>query len=263
MRHENIKTEVPIIETSNHLTMELIDKIKAIIDRLEKIKNLSRPNIASLKEQIDVIENEEVLKLEEEFEDWVNFDQSKLFIAKNNADSPWPAVKEIRVYANKDFVFYYVKYDKESVEEQLAENDALHARICLNTDGEFESGYFSYFLQSYDFIIEGSIGDGAGGYGDFGGSLNQRINGKWESLGGGMVVGAGAGTEYELMIDRAAFDEKAVTGSDPNQPIGDEFYTGMRFYCSGWEEFSNVPNSAVSQGDGSGWGNLLKIVTDK
>ena len=203
------------------------------------------------------------ITIDGQFEDWVNFDQSKLFIAKNNADSPWPAVKEIRVYANQDFVFYYVKYDKESVEEQLAENDALHARICLDTDGEFESGYASYFLQPYDFIIEGSIGDGAGAYGDFGGTLSQRINGKWEALGGGMVIGAGAGTEYELMIDRAAFNEKAVTGSVPNQPIGDEFYTGMRFYCSGWEEFSNVPNSAVSQGDGSGWGNLLKIVTDK
>ena len=39
--------------------MELIDKINATIDRLEELKKQSHPDIDSLKELIDTIENEE------------------------------------------------------------------------------------------------------------------------------------------------------------------------------------------------------------
>ena len=52
--------------------MELIDKIKAIIGRLEDIKNQSNPNIEIIRGKIDVIENEELLNLDEEFDEWRN-----------------------------------------------------------------------------------------------------------------------------------------------------------------------------------------------
>ena len=52
--------------------MELIDKIKAIIGRLEDIKNQSNPNIEIIKRQGDFIENEELLNLDEEFDEWRN-----------------------------------------------------------------------------------------------------------------------------------------------------------------------------------------------
>ena len=44
--------------------MELIDKIKAIIGRLEDIRIQSNPNIEIIKRQVDFIENEELLNLD-------------------------------------------------------------------------------------------------------------------------------------------------------------------------------------------------------
>lgn len=52
--------------------MELIDKINAIIGRLEELKNQSNPDIDSLRELIGTIENEELLKLDDEFDEWRN-----------------------------------------------------------------------------------------------------------------------------------------------------------------------------------------------
>ena len=52
--------------------MELIDKINAIIGRLEELKNQSNPDLNSLGELIDTIENEELLKLDDEFDEWRN-----------------------------------------------------------------------------------------------------------------------------------------------------------------------------------------------
>lgn len=59
--------------------MELIDKINAIIGRLEELKNQSNPDLNSLGELIDTIENEELLKLDDEFDEWRNsiYDESE------------------------------------------------------------------------------------------------------------------------------------------------------------------------------------------
>ena len=51
--------------------MELIDKIKAIIGRLEDIRIQSNPNIEIIKRQVDFIENEELLNLDKEFDEWI------------------------------------------------------------------------------------------------------------------------------------------------------------------------------------------------
>ena len=52
--------------------MELIDKIKAIIGRLEDIRNQSNPDFEIIRGQVDLIENEELLNLDEEFDEWRN-----------------------------------------------------------------------------------------------------------------------------------------------------------------------------------------------
>ena len=50
--------------------MELLKKIDAILGQLEEILSLSKPDTENLKKQIDIIENEELLKLDDEFDDW-------------------------------------------------------------------------------------------------------------------------------------------------------------------------------------------------
>ena len=77
-----------------------------------------------------------------------------------------------------------------------------------------------------------------------------------------MVLGAGSGNEYEILLARELFNN--AVSSD--QKIGDVFYTGIRFYTDGagtWAELSNMPNASVEEGDGNGWGHLLKVTTSK
>jgi hypothetical protein len=50
--------------------MELVKKTDAILGQLEEILSLSNPDTENLKKQIDIIENEELLKLDDEFDDW-------------------------------------------------------------------------------------------------------------------------------------------------------------------------------------------------
>lgn len=52
--------------------MELIEKINAIISRLEELRNQSKPDVDSLRELIDIIENEELPTLDNEFDVWKN-----------------------------------------------------------------------------------------------------------------------------------------------------------------------------------------------
>ena len=173
-------------------------------------------------------------------------------------------MKEIRCFANEETVFYYIKFDEESLADafEMEPND-MHLRLCINTDGEYESGYANYFLEAYDFIVEGTFAD-AGAFVDFDGEMHQRI-GSWVSLlapENGLVCGKGAGAEYEIGLDRATFNLAANASSVP-MPMGDEFQTGIRFYYNGWAEFSNMPNSSIEEEAGNGWGYLLRIHTQK
>ena len=101
-----------------------------------------------------------------EFGDWAALKPDVVASAKNNPNSPWDAVKEIRCCADKDFVFYYIKFDSSVLKEQMDNGEKLPIRLCINTDGEFTTGYASYFLEAYDFIIEGALANGSGAWTD-------------------------------------------------------------------------------------------------
>ncbi len=202
------------------------------------------------------------------FSDWAATDASLYASAETDPDAPWDAVEEIRCCADPDYVYYYIRYNEDALAELMAENDQLPIRLNINTDGEFESGYLSYSLQGYDFIVEGDLSDKAGNWRSMVGSLYQRVNGSWEELvheSDALVVGAGNGAEYEIMLDRGLFSSAAYGSSEPNSSIGDVFQTGIRFYETTiknpghWEELSNMPNSA----DGSGYADLLEVKTVK
>jgi hypothetical protein len=50
--------------------MELENKIDAIIGELREFMSLNNPDIESLRNKIEVIENEELFKLDDEYDDW-------------------------------------------------------------------------------------------------------------------------------------------------------------------------------------------------
>lgn len=203
------------------------------------------------------------IKIDGDFNDWASLDPTKVSVAKNDPNSPWSAVTEIRCCADADFVYYYVKYNKSELKDLLDGNDELFARLNLNTDGEFTSGYKNYSLDGYDFIAEGAIGDGKGGFGDFACELSKRNDqGDWDSLlpsTSGLVMGKGAGNEYEILLARELFNNAVPA----DHKMGDVFYTGMRFYQGDWAELANIPNAAVDDENPNGWGHLMKVTTIK
>ena len=204
------------------------------------------------------------ITIDGDFSDWAAMDETKVKVSRNDPDSPWEGVLELRVYADAENVFYYIKFDSESLEDAFAlDPNDMHLRLCINTDDEFDSGYQSYFLEGYDFIIEGTFAEG-GAFVDFDGTLHQRFS-SWKSLlepENDLVCGKGAGCEYEIAMDIAKFNEAANTSDDP-KPMGDSFQTGVRFYYNGWQEFSNIPNSSLEEEAGNGWGYLMRITLDK
>ena len=74
-----------------------------------------------------------------------------------------------------------------------------------------------------------------------------------------LVTGKGAGSEYEIMLAREIFNNAVPA----EHKMGDVFYTGIRFYGYGWSELSNMPNTSVEEGEGTGYAHLMKITTVK
>ena len=212
------------------------------------------------------------ITIDGDFADWAKLDASKVASAKCDPAAKYTAVKEIRVYADELFVFYYIEFDNDQLTDLLAgtndpadpEHNQLPIRLDINTDGEFESGYNKYFKEMYDFIIEGAIAT-SGQWSSFDGDLLQRINGSWCDpallpAGSGMLAGAGSGNKYEISLIRESFNAGCATSSVP-MPMGEEFQTGITFYTAPWGELGGMPNGPVTEDDAKGWGHMLTVKT--
>lgn len=212
------------------------------------------------------------ITIDGDFADWAKLPSANVAVAKSDAASPWDAVNEIRVYSDDFYVFYYIEYNNAKIGELLAaangtktnsegveEKIGLPIRLNINTDGEFTSGYPSYSLDAYDFIIEGSLAED-GAWKSFDGTLHQRIDG-WKALQeGGLCTGAGNGNKYEICLPRDIFNAAAASSSVP-MLMADEFQTGIRFYTPDWGELANMPDGAVTDDNTKGWGHLLNVTT--
>ena len=202
------------------------------------------------------------IKIDGSFDDWGALKPDVVVSAKNNPNSPWDAVNEIRCCADKGFVYYYIKFNREAVNDLMDVKDDMPIRLCIDTNNDFSTGYENYFLDPYDFIIEGGLAEN-GAWATYDGTLHQRTSeGKWNEIlkpGNNLVTGKGSGGEYEILLAREIFSNAVPA----EHKIGDVFYTGIRFYGYDWGELSNMPNTSIEEGDGKGWGHLLKITTAK
>lgn len=212
------------------------------------------------------------ITIDGDFADWAKLDASKVASAKCDPNALYTAVKEIRCYSDELYVFYYIEFDETQLKDLMAatndpadpEHNALPIRLDINTDGEFESGYNKYFIEMYDFIIEGGIAQ-SGQWVSFDGDLLQRIDGSWYEkplvpAGSGMVAGAGKDNKYEISVIRESFNAGCGTSPAP-KPMGEEFQTGITFYTPSWGELGGMPNAAVSDDDAKGWGHMLTVKT--
>ena len=211
------------------------------------------------------------ITIDGEFADWTELEDGTFTKFVNNPDSPWEGVEEIRCYATTETVYYYIKFDEESLNDcKEAAEPSMHLRVNFNVDGEYTSGYTNYFLEAYDLMIECEIMNSGNLVDLIPGEFCQRINGGWVTISAGddnLITGKGAGVEYELSVSRAAFDQGIKDCGDiPAESkyyMGDEFQTSLRFYWNGWDEFSNMPNCSLEEEQGNGWGFLMRIKTNK
>ena len=96
------------------------------------------------------------IKIDGNFDDWAALKPEQVSVAKNDPNSPWDAVTEIRCCADADFVYYYVKYNKEVLAEQMENKEGLYfpqrymVDCCHN--GEYLKKYFDSYPEAIDWI---------------------------------------------------------------------------------------------------------------
>ena len=57
------------------------------------------------------------IEIDGNFGDWAALNPEVVAVAKNNTNSLWDAVKEIRCCADKNFVYYYIKFDSSTLKD--------------------------------------------------------------------------------------------------------------------------------------------------
>lgn len=127
--------------------MELIDKVKDIISRLEDIRNQNNPNIEIIREQIDFIENEEFMKLIEEFNDW----RYRLYDAgepDEETNKLIDKIEELVIHADELIATIRQHFDIEYVYDDIndLDDDELN-RTALDDDKDYNDIEYDIVLN--------------------------------------------------------------------------------------------------------------------
>lgn len=115
--------------------MELIEKINGIIGRLEELRNQSKPDIDSLRELIDIIENEELSTLDDEFEAWKNsiYDEGepdeKVELLMNQIGDLFIQADELINSIREQFGIEDVYCDKDDDEYEIVLNEVSKSAL--------------------------------------------------------------------------------------------------------------------------------------
>ncbi|MBO4565653.1 MAG: hypothetical protein J5695_00340 [Bacteroidales bacterium] len=198
------------------------------------------------------------------FDDWAKLDASKVYTAKNVEGSKHDALKLVKVYADKAFIFVYFEWDTEQIEWELdVEHVPFH--IYLNADGKADTGGFGdqWSDACTEACFEGFLTNGTdidsydpGVYqwvGEANGSGWEWSDPAVLDAGSGICSGAGVNGKYELQIVRELY---------PLGTIADEFSIGFDIQQS-WDTVGYLPNGEVTDDNPSGNVPSLKVVTVK
>lgn len=129
--------------------MELIDKIKAIIGRLEDIRIQSNPNIEIIKRQVDFIENEELLNLDEEFDEWRNslYDAGEL---DEETDKIIDKIGDLFIHADELIATIRQQFEIEDVYDDIdGFDDEEQSRTAWDDDDDYNDADD----EEYDIVL--------------------------------------------------------------------------------------------------------------
>ena len=126
--------------------MELIDKVKDIISRLEDIRNRNNPNIEIIREQIDFIENEEFMKLIEEFNEFIRlYDAGE---PDEETNKLIDKIEELVIHADELIATIRQHFDIEYVYDDIndLDDDELN-RTALDDDKDYNDVEYDIVLN--------------------------------------------------------------------------------------------------------------------
>ena len=129
--------------------MELIDKIKAIICRLEDIMNQSNPNFEIIRGQVDLIENEELLNLDEEFDEWRNslYDAGEL---DEETDKIIDKIGDLFIHADELIATIRQQFEIEDVYDDIdGFDDEEQSRTAWDDDDDYNDADD----EEYDIVL--------------------------------------------------------------------------------------------------------------
>ena len=129
--------------------MELIDKIKAIIGRLEDIRIQSNPNIEIIKRQVDFIENEELLNLDKEFDEWRNslYDAGEL---DEETDKIIDKIGDLFIHADELIATIRQQFEIEDVYDDIdGFDDEEQSRTAWDDDDDYNDADD----EEYDIVL--------------------------------------------------------------------------------------------------------------
>ena len=129
--------------------MELIDKIKAIIGRLEDIRIQSNPNIEIIKRQVDFIEDEELLNLDEEFDEWRNslYDAGEL---DEETDKIIDKIGDLFIHADELIATIRQQFEIEDVYDDIdGFDDEEQSRTAWDDDDDYNDADD----EEYDIVL--------------------------------------------------------------------------------------------------------------
>ena len=196
------------------------------------------------------------IKIDGDFSDWAKLDASKVATATCDPDATKTALKLVKVYADKVFVFIYFEWDKEEVPHYAPTNPedpntGAYApfHIYMNGDGSTATGGFAgqWSDAATDVLFEGTLYPDGVNLASYEPSLFSwagEVNGSewaWTSLGdiSGICAGAGVEGKYEISIVRELY---------PIGKLADTFSLGIDIQDAGWNSVGILPIGHVEEG---------------
>jgi len=202
------------------------------------------------------------ITIDGDFADWSKLDASKVAVAKTDANANHTALKIAKVYADENYVFIYIEFDKDQITWEVdVEHVPFH--LYINGDGDTSTGGFGdqFSDACVDALCEGFLTDGSGfaSYNPGVYKWTGEVNGtgwSWEEVlpaDCGMCSGAGSGNAYEIQLIREMY---------PLGTLADNFSIGFDIQ-QGWSSVGVLPNTAISDDNPNGLAPMLQVTTVK
>lgn len=197
--------------------------------------------------------------------DWDKLDQSKVAVARITDDPLYTALKEVKVYADKTYINFLLKYDPTEFVAQYSGEDFIH--IYLNADNNDETGgYWDQFdapnQGNTDLMFEGVIWDGLGetfAYNPSVSSWSGPTNGEgwlWEVLPSASVI---AGSQ---IVEDGIIEGRLIKQYIPFEGWTDQFEIGFDIQQN-HESVGLLPQANTPDGEHIGRARKLLVTFDK